>query len=247
VIIVNPVRYRRTLIKLSGRVLSGEGGYGFDSSVVASVAQQIGRVAKSGVEVAVVVGGGNILRGAAASAAGMNRVTADYIGMLGTVINSLVLQDALEKEGIDARIQSAVAVPAIVEPYVQRRAVHHLAKERVVIFAGGTGNPYLTTDTAAALRAVEVGAEVLLVGKHGVDGIYDTDPRKKAETKKFDRITYAEALKMRLEVMDSTAFTLCMENRLPIIVFDLQAPNGIERALSGEAIGTLVCDTRGSS
>jgi uridylate kinase len=240
------IKYRRALIKLSGRALSGVGGFGFDSSVVASVAQQMGRVVKGGVEVAVVVGGGNILRGTAASAAGMNRVTADYAGMLGTVINSLVLQDALEKEGVDARIQSAISIPAFVEPYVQRRALHHLGKGRVVIFAGGTGNPYLTTDTAAALRAVGMGAEVLLAGKYGVDGIYDVDPRKKPEAKKFDKITYADALKMRLEVMDSTAFTLCMENKLPIIVFDLQAPNSIERVLSGEAIGTLVCEMGGS-
>lgn len=240
------IKYRRVLIKLSGRALSGVGGFGFDGSVVASLAQQMGRVVKGGIEVAVVVGGGNILRGMAASAAGMNRVTADYAGMLGTVINSLILQDALEKEGVDARIQSAVAIPAVVEPYVHRRALHHLERGRVVILAGGTGNPYLTTDTAAALRAIEVGAEVLLVGKYGVDGVYDVDPRKKAEAKRFDKISYAEALRMRLEVMDSTAFMLCMENKLPIIVFDLHAPNSIERVLSGEAIGTLVCETGGS-
>ena len=236
-------RYGCALIKLSGRALSGPGGFGFDSSLVAAIAQQIGRLAKSGIQMALVVGGGNFLRGAVASAAGMERTTADFAGMLATVINSLVLQDALVKEGVDVRIQSAIAIPAIGEPYGQRRAVHHLERGRVVIFAGGTGNPYLTTDTAAALRAVEVGAEVLLMGKHGVDGVYDVDPRKKAKAKKFDRITYAEALRMHLEVMDSTAFTLCMEHKLPIIVFDLQAPYSIERALSGEAIGTLVCET----
>lgn len=239
------VRYKRTLVKLSGRALSGEGGFGLDTHVVASMARQIKGIAQRGIEVAVVVGGGNILRGAVASEAGMDRATADYAGMLGTVINSLALQDALEKEGVDTRVQSAIAIPAIVEPYVQRQAVRHLEKGRVLILAGGTGNPYLTTDTAAALRAVEIGAEILLVGKHGVDGVYDVDPRENASAKKFDRLTYTDALEMRLKVMDSTAFSLCMENKLPIIVFDLQAPNSIERAVSGEAIGTLVCEMGG--
>ncbi len=240
------IKHKRVLIKLSGRALSGEGGFGFDDSIVSSVAQQVSRMARSGVEMALVVGAGNILRGTTASAAGMNRVTADYAGMLGTVINSLLLQDALEKKGVDGRIQSAIAIPGVVEPYVQRRAVHHLGRGRVVIFAGGTGNPYLTTDTAAALRAIEMGAEVLLVGKHGVDGVYDRDPRKRAGAKRFDRISYTEALTLHLEVMDTTAFTLCMDNRLPIVIFDLHAPNSIERVLSGEDIGTLVCETGGS-
>ncbi|GAI24331.1 unnamed protein product, partial [marine sediment metagenome] len=189
---------------------------------------------------AIVVGGGNIWRGAKAEQEGMDRVTADYAGMLATVINALVLQDALEREGVTTRVQSAIGIQQVAEPYIRRRATRHLEKGRVVIFAGGTGNPYMTTDTAAALRAIEVEAEVLLMTKNNVDGIYSADPLKNHNAKKFDKLTHLEVLNMRLEVMDATALSLCLENKLPIIVFDLQAPDSIEHAVIGDPIGTLV-------
>ena len=192
------------------------------------------------VGVAIVVGGGNIWRGAEAEANGMDRVTADYAGMLATVINALALQDALEKEGITTRTQTSIGIQQVAEPYIRRRAIRHLEKGRAVIFAGGTGNPYMTTDTAAALRAIEIEAEVLLMTKNNVDGIYSADPLKNRDAKKFDKLTHFEVLNMRLEVMDATALSLCLENKLPIIVFDLQAPRSIERAVIGESIGTLV-------
>ena len=193
-----------------------------------------------GVSVAIVVGGGNIWRGAEAEKNGMDRVTADYAGMLATVINALALQDMLEKEGVVTRTQTAISIQQVAEPYIRRRAIRHLEKGRAVIFAAGTGNPYMTTDTAAALRAVEIEAEVLLMTKNNVDGIYSADPRKDPGAKKFDRLTHLQALNMRLEVMDATALTLCLENNLPIIVFDLQAPRSMERAVIGEPIGTRV-------
>jgi uridylate kinase len=193
-----------------------------------------------GVEVAVVVGGGNIWRGNKAEEAGIDRVTADYAGMLATVINSLALQDILEREGVMTRTQSAIGINQVAEPYIRRRAIRHLEKGRVVIFAGGTGNPYMSTDTAAALRAIEIDAEVLLMTKNKVDGIYSADPKKKPDAKKFERLTHLEALNLRLEVMDATALSLCLENKLPIIVFDLQAPRSLEKAVRGESIGTLV-------
>jgi uridylate kinase len=193
-----------------------------------------------GVAVAIVVGGGNIWRGTKAAQEGIDRVTADYAGMLATVINALALQDALEKEGITTRTQSAIAIQQVAEPYIRRRAVRHLEKGRAVIFAGGTGNPYMTTDTAAALRAIEVEAEVLLMTKYKVDGVYSADPLKNPAAKKLDRLTHLEALNMRLEVMDATALSLCLENKLPIIVFDLQANHSIERTIIGEPIGTLI-------
>ncbi len=189
-------------------------------------------------------GGGNIWRGQEAEANGMERVTADYAGMLATVINALALQDVLEREGVDTRTQSSIGINQVAEPYIRRRAIRHLEKGRAVIFAGGTGNPYMTTDTAAALRAIEIGAEVLLMTKNNVDGIYSADPQKKPDAKKFDRLTHLEALNMRLEVMDATALSLCLENKLPIIVFDLQAPRSIERVVTGELIGTLVSSDR---
>jgi len=192
------------------------------------------------VAVAIMVGGGNIWRGAKAEQEGMDRVTADYAGMLATIINALALQDALEKNGVTARTQTAITIQQVAEPYIRRRAIRHLEKGRVVIFAGGTGNPYMTTDTAAALRAIEIEAEVLLVTKNNVDGIYTTDPNKDPQAKKFDKITYQQAITSQLEVMDATAFTLCRENKLPIIVFDLQATRSIERVISGEHLGTLV-------
>jgi uridylate kinase len=233
-------KYKRVLLKLSGEALMGEGEYGIDPSTVENIAQQLMQVVKSGVQVAIVVGGGNIWRGVDAEARGMDRATADYAGMLATMINALALQDALEKKGVVTRTQSAIAVQAIAEPYIRRRAIRHLEKGRVVIFAAGTGNPYMTTDTAASLRAIEIGAEVLLMAKNKVDGVYDSDPLVNANAKRFDELSYIDALRMRLEVMDSTALSLCMDNNLPIIVFDLRAPRSLERVVGGELIGTLV-------
>jgi len=233
-------RYKRILLKLSGEAFKGESGFGIDTATVGAVARQIKRVKETGTEVAIVVGGGNIWRGADAQARGVDRVTADYAGMLATIINALALQDALEKEGVDTRTQSAITIQAVAEPYIRRRAIRHLEKGRAVIFAGGTGNPYMTTDTAAALRAVEIGAEVLLIAKNNVEGIYDSDPQKNPQAKKIDRLTHHDALQMQLEVMDATAFALCLENKLSVIVFNLQAPQSLERAVAGETIGTLV-------
>ena len=233
-------KYKRILLKLSGEALSGETHFGIDTPTLVRIARQIKHVMDMEVGVAIVVGGGNIWRGAQAEADGVDRVTADYAGMLATVINALALQDVLEREGIYTRTQSAIGINQVAEPYIRRRAIRHLEKGRVVILAGGTGNPYMTTDTAAALRAIEIGAEVLLMTKNNVDGIYSADPLKKPGAKKFERITHLEALNLRLEVMDSTALSLCLENRLPIIVFDLQAPRGLEQAIMGEPIGTLV-------
>ncbi len=233
-------KYKRVLLKLSGEAFSGGAPYGINADTLAKVAKQIKRVLAMGVGVGIVVGGGNIWRGAKAEAKGMDRVTADYAGMLATVINALALQDALEREGVTTRTQSAIGIQEVAEPYIRRRAVRHLEKGRVVIFAGGTGNPYMTTDTASALRAIEIEAEVLLMTKNNVDGIYSADPRKDSKAKRLDQLNYFEALNMRLDVMDATALSLCLENKLPIIVFDLQAPQSLERAVSGEKIGTLV-------
>ena len=233
-------KYKRVLLKLSGEALMGDREFGIDPATVENIAQQLKWIVESGVQVAVVVGGGNIWRGAAAEARGMDRATADYAGMLATMINALALQDALEKEGVVTRTQSAIAIQAIAEPYIRRRAIRHLEKGRLVIFASGTGNPYMTTDTAAALRAIEIGADVLLMAKNNVDGVYDSDPLVNAGAKRFDKLSYIDALKMRLEVMDSTALSLCMDNKLPIIVFDLRAPRSLERVVVGELMGTLV-------
>ncbi len=233
-------KYKRVLLKLSGEAFSGKADYGIDAPILTKIAKQIGQVIEMGVGVGIVVGGGNIWRGAKAEQDGMDRVTADYAGMLATVINALALQDILEREGVPTRTQSAIGIQQVAEPYIRRRAIRHLEKGRVVIFAGGTGNPYMTTDTASALRAIEIGADVLLMTKNNVDGIYNTDPLKNHNAKKFDRLTHLEALNMRLEVMDATALSLCLENKLPIIVFDLQAPRSIERAVIGDPIGTLV-------
>ena len=233
-------KYKRVLLKLSGEAFSGQGDYSIDSSALAMIARQIKQVLAMKVDISIVVGGGNIWRGAKAEQEGMDRVTADYAGMLATVINALALQDVLEREQVATRIQSAIGIEQVAEPYIRRRAIRHLEKGRVVIFAGGTGNPYMTTDTTAALRAIEIGAEVLLMTKNNVDGIYNADPSKNRNAKKFDTLTYLEALNLRLEVMDATALSLCLENMLPIIVFDLQAPRSIERAILGEPIGTLV-------
>jgi len=233
-------KYRRVLLKLSGEALMGKKRFGIDRSVLQRVSKQIKDIVDQGVEVAIVVGGGNFWRGTGSEAKGMDRATADYAGMLATVINALALQDALEAEGATCRTQSAITMYAVAEPYIRRRAIRHLEKKRVVIFAGGTGNPYMTTDTAAALRAIEIGAEVLLVAKNRVDGVYDSDPLKNPKAKKFERLTHSDALNRRLQVMDSTAFSLCQDNRLPIIVFDLQAKESIERAVRGEHVGTFV-------
>ncbi|HEY8492038.1 MAG TPA: UMP kinase [Dehalococcoidia bacterium] len=233
-------KYRRVLLKLSGEALMGGRPYGIDPETLQLIADQIRNGLAMGVEIAVVVGGGNIWRGAQASATGMDRATADYAGMLATIINALALQDALEKGGATVRTQSAINVAQVAEPYIRRRAIRHLEKGRVVLFAAGTGNPYMTTDTAAALRAIEIDAEVLLMAKNNVDGVYEADPTKHPDARKFETLSYIEALNRRLEVMDSTALSLCMENNLPIIVFDLRAPHSIERALRNEHIGTLV-------
>lgn len=233
-------KYKRVLLKLSGESFSGKADYGIDSPTLAMIAKQIKQVLEMGVSISIVVGGGNIWRGAKAEREGMERVTADYAGMLATVINALALQDVLEREGVATRVQTAIDIQQVAEPYIRRRAIRHLEKGRVVIFAGGTGNPYMTTDTAAALRAIEVEAEVLLMTKNNVDGVYSADPTKNPSAKKFDTLTHLEALNLRLQVMDATALSLCLENRLPIIVFDLQAPRSIERAILGEPIGTLV-------
>ena len=218
----------------------GKKDFGIDPSVLKHVAQQIKHVMSLDVEVAIVVGGGNFWRGTISKAMGMDRATADYAGMLATIINALALQDSLENAGIVTRTQSAITIQAIAEPYIRRRAMRHLEKKRAVIFAGGTGNPYMTTDTAAALRAIEVDAEVLLVAKNKVDGVYDSDPLKNPKAKKFERLTHQDALNMRLQVMDATAFSLCRENKLPIIIFDLQGHQSIERVIFGEHVGTIV-------
>ncbi len=233
-------KYKRVLLKLSGEAFSGAEDYGIDARTLEKVAQQIKKVIEMGVQIAIVVGGGNIWRGAKAEKEGMDRVSADYAGMLATVINAIALQDTLEREGVDTRTQAAINIQQIAEPYIRRKAIRHLEKGRVVIFAAGTGNPYMTADTAGALRAIEVEAEVLLMTKNNVDGIYDADPKKHPEAKKFTSLTYMEALNLRLEVMDATALSLCLENKLPIIVFDLQENRSLEKAVKGELIGTMV-------
>jgi uridylate kinase len=228
------------MLKVSGEALMGPAAYGIDPPTVAGIAAQITAAATAGVEIAVVVGGGNIWRGALASQSGMDRATADYAGMLATVINALALQDAIEHAGGDVRTQTAIPIQQVAEPYIRRRAIRHLEKRRVVIFAAGTGNPYMTTDTAAALRAVEMDADVLLIAKNRVDGVYDADPRKEPAARRFATLTYMDALSRRLEVMDSTALTICMENLLPIVVFDAGMHDGIVRAVRGDEIGTHV-------
>ncbi len=234
-----PSVYKRIVLKLSGEALQGKLGYGVDPKVASSIAQEIKEVHERGVQIACVVGAGNIFRGLQASRAGMDRATADYIGMLATIINSLVLQDALEKIGVHTRVQTAIEIHQLAEPYIRRRAMRHLEKGRVVVFAGGTGNPYFTTDTAAALRAVEIGADAILKATK-VDGVYDRDPVKDKRAKKFERLGYLEVLKRRLEVMDATAISLCMDNHLPIVVFNLTRRGNIGRVISGERIGTRV-------
>ncbi|HEV3231576.1 MAG TPA: UMP kinase [Candidatus Dormibacteraeota bacterium] len=232
-------RYKRILLKLSGEALEGRQGFGIDPDTVAAIARQISRVRDHRVEVAVVIGGGNIFRGVNAGEKGIDRTQADYMGMLATVINALALQDALEKAGVPTRVQSAITMVQIAEPYVRRRATRHLEKGRVIILAAGTGNPYFTTDTTAALRAVEVGAEIILKATK-VDGIYSADPKLDPAARRYTTLGYMEVLNQGLQVMDSTAITLCMENNLPIIVFDLMQEGNIEKVVMGEEIGTLV-------
>ena len=232
-------RYHRVLLKLSGEALAGASGYGIDQEVLASFAGQLRDVHAAGCALALVIGGGNIFRGIAGSADGMDRATGDYMGMLATVINALALQDALEKLGVPTRVLSAIEMRQVAEPYIRRRATRHLEKGRVVIFAAGTGNPFFTTDTAASLRAMEIGAEVIFKATR-VDGVYDADPEKHPDARRFDELTYIEVLNRGLQVMDSTAISLCMDNDLPILVFNMLEPGNILRAVSGVRIGTLV-------
>ena len=231
--------YRRIVLKLSGEALAGSQGYGIDPSVLDRIAQELREVVHLGVQAAIVIGGGNIFRGIAASAGGMDRATADYMGMLATVINALALQDALEKAGLQTRVLSAIEMRAVAEPYIRRRAIRHLEKGRVVIFAAGTGNPFFTTDTAGALRAIEIGADAIMKATK-VDGIYSADPKRDAGAERLAKTTYHDVLNRRLQVMDSTAISLCMENELPIIVFDLTRTGNIKRIVLGEPVGSIV-------
>ncbi len=231
--------YKRILLKLSGEALMGDQTYGIDPVVATQIAKDVAEIQGMGVQTAIVIGGGNIFRGVAASARGMDRATADYMGMLATIINALALQDALEQQNIVTRVVTAIEMRAIAEPFIRRRAIRHLEKGRVVVFGGGTGNPYFSTDTAAALRAMEIKAEVIFKATK-VDGIYDADPMIHPEASRFDRISYLQVLEQGLKVMDSTAVSLCMDNRLPIMVFNLRTPGNILRAITGEAVGSLV-------
>jgi len=231
--------FKRVVLKLSGEALQGRLGYGIDYDVTESIAKQIKEVRKLGVEIAIVIGGGNIFRGLPASVKGVDRATADYMGMLATVINGLALQDELEKQGVFTRVQTAIAMQQLAEPYIRRRAIRHLEKGRVIIFVGGTGNPYFTTDTTAALRAIEIGAEVILKATK-VDGVYSSDPVKNSRATKYDTLRYIDVLKKGLKVMDATATSLCMDNSLPIIVFSLKKDGNIKRVITGNRIGTIV-------
>lgn len=235
----NP-RYDRVLLKLSGESLKGNLEHGIDPDALLYLADELKVAYSMSVQIAVVVGGGNFWRGEEWEAKGMDRATADYAGMLATIMNALALQDAMEKEGMDTRVMTALDVHAVAEPYIRRRAMAHLEQGRVVLFAAGTGNPYMTTDTAAALRSLEIDSKVLLMAKNRVDGVYDSDPNKNPDAKKFKSLEYIEALNLRLEVMDATALSLCMENQLPIVVFDLFTPGSLGRVLAGESLGTLV-------
>ncbi|MDI7259700.1 MAG: UMP kinase [Thermodesulfobacteriota bacterium] len=231
--------YKRILLKISGEVLTGEGGFGIDPGVIRQIAQEIREVKNLGIEIAIVIGGGNIFRGVAASSKGMDRVSADYMGMLATVLNGIALQDALEKMEVQTRVQTAIEMRELAEPYIRRRAIRHLEKGRVVIFAGGTGNPFFSTDTTASLRAMEIGAEVILKATK-VDGIYDTDPMLNKRARKYDELTYLDVLKKQIKVMDATAVSLCMDHKIPIIVFNLKKKGNVKRVVLGEKVGTKV-------
>jgi uridylate kinase len=233
------ITYQRILLKLSGEALMGDLGYGIDPTIVQDIAQEIAEVVATGVQVAIVVGGGNIFRGVKASAKGMDRATADYVGMLATVMNAITVQDALEQKGVPTRVQSAIAMQEIAEPYIRRRAIRHLEKGRVVIFGAGSGNPFFTTDTAAALRAAEIDANVIFKATK-VDGVYDSDPNVNPDAKRFQSLTFSHVLNQDLRVMDSTAIALCRENNIPIVVFDLFERGNIQRVVAGETIGTFV-------
>ena len=236
--------YRRIVLKLSGEALAGTQGYGIDPPVLDRVGAEVRDVTQLGVQVAIVIGGGNIFRGIAASAGGMDRATADYMGMLATIINALALQDSLEKAGLQTRVLSAIEMRAVAEPYIRRRAIRHLEKGRVVIFAAGTGNPFFTTDTAGALRAVEIGADAIVKATK-VDGIYSADPKKDPMARRIEKVTYIEVLNQGLGVMDTTAISLCMDNKLPIVVFDLTRPGNIKRLVLGEPVGSIVSSSAG--
>jgi uridylate kinase len=234
----NPL-YKRVLLKISGEALMGNQGYGIDTQVLALVAGKIAGIARLGVEIAVVVGGGNIFRGVSESARGMDRASADYVGMLATVMNAVSLQEAIERHGVTTRVQSAIPMSQLAEPYIRRRAIRHLEKKRVVIFGAGTGNPFFTTDTAAALRAMEIGAEILMKATK-VDGVYDKDPRKHADARRYSTVTFTDALKNDLGVMDATAFALCRDNEMGIVVFDMTTHGNIQRVVCGESVGTTI-------
>lgn len=233
-------KYTRVLLKLSGEALAGNKGFGIDSTIIHTVTEQIEKVISRGVEVAVVVGGGNIWRGKTGEELGMERATADSMGMLATVMNALALQDSLEQRKIDTRVLTSVEMKAMAEPYIRRRAIRHLEKGRVVIFAAGIGNPYFSTDTTAALRAKEIGAEAILMGKNGVDGVYSADPKLDSTATKYDRLTYMDIMKKGLTIMDSTAISFCMDNHMPIIVFSIDNPDNILKVVSGENLGTII-------
>ena len=236
---MNDLKFKRILLKISGEALIGKSNFGIDSKVMDEIADEVKGVVELGIEMAIVIGGGNFWRGVSASAEGMDRTTADYIGMLATVMNALGLQDAMEKKGIMTRVQSSISMQEIAEPFIRRRAVRHLEKKRVVIFAGGTGNPYFSTDTAAALRALEINAEIIFKATK-VDGVYDKDPKKYSDAKKFEELTFIEVLEKNLKILDSTAISLCMENNLPIVVFDITKHGNIRKVVTGKKIGTLV-------
>jgi uridylate kinase len=232
--------YRRLLIKLSGGALAGENGFGISPTVISRLAAELREVHELGTQLCVVIGGGNVIRGVAAASQGMDRANADYMGMMASVINALALQDSLEKEGLPTRVLTALEIKAVAEPYIRRRAMRHLEKGRVVVFAGGTGNPYFSTDTAAALRAAEMHAEVILMAKQGVDGVYDADPKLNRDAKRYERLSHDEAIQRNLRVMDQTAIALCRENNLPIIVFDMSVPGNLRKLAAGERVGTWV-------
>ena len=232
--------YRRLLIKLSGGHLAGDSGFGIDPTVIAGIAEEICDVHELGTQLCVVIGGGNVIRGIDAAAQGLDRASADYMGMLASVINALALQDAIEKRGVDSRVQSALEIQSVAEPYIRRRAERHLEKGRVVVFAGGTGSPYFSTDTAAALRAAEMSAEIILMAKRGVDGVYDADPKGNPDAKRYDTLSYDEVIQKNLRVMDQPAIALCRDNRLPIIVFDISVPGNIQKVAAGKKLGTRV-------
>jgi uridylate kinase len=233
-------KYKRVVLKLSGEALAGEQGFGINPAVIQSIAKQVKEVAELGVEIAIVVGGGNIWRGKTGSEMGMDRATADYMGMLATVMNSLALQDSLENLGVETRVQTSIEMRQVAEPYIRRRAIRHLEKKRVVIFAAGTGNPYFSTDTTAALRAAEIEADVILMAKNNVDGVYSADPKVDENAVKYDELSYLDVIKQGLGVMDSTASSLCMDNDIPLIVFSIMEEGNIKRAVLGENIGTIV-------